>query len=180
MAWFSRELLAGSELPWIAVRTRVRSEKSVANVLSHWGAECWAPTAAVRNRWSDRWKVVQWPLFPGYLFARIPADGWYPLLDISGVHTVVKDGRRAAVIDLATLTDIRGFADALGRADGKPEYIPWFEVGDLVMVSEGSFAGVRAEVTEVEGRKRVAIGLTILGRGVSVTIPATKLVRIPA
>ena len=102
------------------------------------------------------------------------------MLDISGVHTVVKDGRQAAVIDLATLTDIRGFADALGRADGKPEYIPWFEVGDLVMVSEGSFAGVRAEVTEVEGRKRVAIGLTILGRGVSVTIPATKLVRIPA
>ncbi len=180
MAWFSRELLQDPSLPWIAIRTRARSEKSVAAVLTHWGMECWAPTAAVRRQWSDRVKVVNWPLFPGYLFARVPADGWYPLLDLHGVQTVVKSGRRAAAIDSDTLQDIRAFAHGLGSIQELPEYVPWFEPGDLVLVNDGPFAGVRAVVTRLDGQRRVAVGMTMLGQGVSVTLPAATLSRIPA
>jgi len=53
-------------------------------------------------------------------------------------------------------------------------------VGDLVMVSEGPFAGVRAEVTEWNGRKHAAVALRMLGRGLCVVIPETNLLRIPA
>ena len=63
MAWFSRELLQDPSLPWIAIRTRARSEKLVARVLSHWGMECWAPTAPLRRQWSDRIKVVDKQLY---------------------------------------------------------------------------------------------------------------------
>ena len=180
VAWFSRELLQDPSLPWIAIRTRARSEKLVARVLSHWGMECWAPTAPLRRQWSDRIKVVEWALFPGYVFARVPSDGWYPLLDLHGIQTVVKDGRRAAEIDVATLADIRAFASGLGQVQATPEHIDWFAPGDLVMVSDGPFAGIRATVTYMDGRKRVSVGMTMLGQGVSVTLPISVVVRIPA
>lgn len=179
MAWFSRELLQDSALPWIAVRTRARSEKRVVAVLSNWGMECWAATSALQRQWSDRKKIVHWPLFPGYVFARVPADGWYPLLDVQGVQTVVKVGRRAAEIDPETLQNVRDFSLGLARAEAEPEYIPWFEPGDLVVVVDGPFAGVRASVVRSDGRMKVSLGMTLLGQGVSVTMPATNLVHVP-
>lgn len=180
MTWFSREILQEPSLPWVAVRTRVRSEKQVARVLSHSGIECWAPTALIRRRWTDRWKSIAWPLFPGYVFARVPADGWYPLLNIQGIFTVVKSGKRAAEIDMATLGDVRRFAEGLGKLAEQPEHIPWYAPGDLVLVTDGPFTGVRALVTYVDGRRRVAIGMTLLGQGVSVLLPSAQLSRIPA
>jgi transcription antitermination factor NusG len=179
VAWFSRESLQDPSLPWVAVRTRVRSEKLVARVLTRWGCEAWAPTAPVRRQWSDRTKVIEWPLFPGYVFARVPSDEWYPLLDIHGVQTVVKDGRRAAVLSETMLSDVRGYAERLGRIAAQPEHVPWFEPGDIVLVTDGPFAGVRAMVTGVQGLLRVSIGLTMLGQGVAVTLPAADLERVP-
>ncbi len=178
MPWFSLELLRDPSLPWIAVRTRARSEKRVAAILHHWGVDCWAPTAPLRRRWSDRWKTIEWPMFPGYLLARIPADGWYPLLDIPGVHTVVKRGLHAAEIDPTMIYDVREFARRLSRVDVEPEHVPWFEVGELVVVSDGPFAGVRATVTQADGKRRVSIGMMLLGQGVSVTLPAEALTRV--
>lgn len=180
MPWFDRALLRDPSLPWIAVRTRARSEKQVARVLSHWGCEAWAPSAPLRRRWSDRWKVIEWPLFPGYVFARVPADGWYPLLDVQGVHTVVKDGRRAAAVDAEVLANVRDYASRLGRVAATPEHVPWFEPGDAVVVADGPFAGVRATVLRVDGQCRVAVGVTLLGQGVSVTLPVADVVRVPA
>lgn len=180
MPWFDRDLLLDPALPWIAVRTRARSEKRVAGVLSAWGMTAWAPSALVRRKWSDRWKMVEWPLFPGYVFARVPDDGWYPLLDVQGVHTVVKNGRRAAVLDSEVLDNVRAYALGLGQVEATPEHVPWFEPGDLVMVTDGPFAGVRATVLRLDGRYRVSVGVTMLGQGVSVTLPAADLLRMPA
>ncbi len=123
--------------------------------------------------------MVEWPLFPGYVFARAPADGWYPLLSVQGVQTVVKHGRLAAVLDPAVLSDVRGYAACLGAVEATPEYVPWFEPGESVVVGEGPFAGVRATVLRLDGRLRVSVGVTILGRGVSVTLPAANLLRVP-
>ena len=180
MTWFDRELLLDPALPWIAVRTRARSEKRVAAVLSAWGMTAWAPSALLRRRWSDRWKMVEWPLFPGYVFARVPIDGWYPLLNVQGVQTVVKHGRQAAVLDPEMLSDVRGYASCLGALETTPEYVPWFEPGELVVVAEGPFAGVRATVLRLDGQLRVSVGVTMLGQGISVTLPAANLLRVPA
>ncbi len=177
--WFSDRELYADDLPWVDVRTRVRAEKQVAAVLSGHGVESWAPTAPVRRRWSDRWKVIDWPLFPGYTFARLPRDRWYPILEFHSVYTVVKSGSKAAEIPGETMDDLRRFAASLGKVEADPTHIDWFEPGDAVMITEGPFAGIRAVVTKSEGRKRISVGLEILGRGVMATVPAESVVRVP-
>ena len=180
LAWYPNTDLSDPALPWIAVRTRVRSEKQVARVLNHWRVEAWAPTAPVRRRWSDRWKMIEWPLFPGYVFARVPTDNWYPLLDLPGVFTVVKDGWQAATISPEILGNVRAFADRLSGVRAEPEYVPWYAVGDEVLVRDGPFEGLTARITRIDGQHRVSIGLTLLGQGVAVNITDQSLVKIPA
>ena len=59
----------GSEARWYAVYTRSRHEKAVAEELWQREIESFLPFREVVSQWKDRRKSVQFPLFPGYLFA---------------------------------------------------------------------------------------------------------------
>jgi transcription antitermination factor NusG len=57
---------------WFAVWTRSRHEKKVAQQLDDEGLQSFLPLCAEVHWWSDRRKVVDMPLFPGYTFLRAP------------------------------------------------------------------------------------------------------------
>jgi len=55
---------------WYAIRTRGRCEKKVAAQLRDRGFEAFLPVYSELRHWSDRRKVLDLPLFPGYTFLR--------------------------------------------------------------------------------------------------------------
>ena len=73
---------------WYAVATRSRHEKVVAEQLWQKEVECFLPLHEVRSKWKDRYKKVQFPLFPGYLFVHVPIE--QRRLDILKVPSVVR------------------------------------------------------------------------------------------
>ena len=75
-------LATADEGPWFAIWTRARAEKVVADQLHRKKIEAFLPTVTRWSRWKDRKKKIDWPLFPGYCFARF--DPRYSL-DIRGV-----------------------------------------------------------------------------------------------
>src|SRR5438552_10399484 len=99
----------GEHTGWLVVWTGSRAEKKVAARIAAHGIEPWVPTVVERHRWSDRWRDVVLPLFPGYLFARGNVSELHRLLRTPGVLTVVKSGSKPAL-----LTD--GFVRTLRRA----------------------------------------------------------------
>lgn len=54
---------------WFVIWTESRAEKKVEARIAALGLSPWLPTVRERHRWSDRWREVVCPLFPGYLFA---------------------------------------------------------------------------------------------------------------
>ena len=58
---------------WFAVWTRSRHERAVFEQLTERGIEAFLPTTPRWSRWKDRKKKIEWPLFPGYCFARFDA-----------------------------------------------------------------------------------------------------------
>src|ERR1022692_3567069 len=61
--------------PWFAVVIRSNQGEVASTALQNLGYEQFQPTRTVRRQWSDRVKVIQEPLFPGYLFCRFdPQD----------------------------------------------------------------------------------------------------------
>ena len=65
--------LCAEKLPssnWFALYTKPRWEKKVAAQLIKKGFEVYCPLNKVRRRWSDRYKIVEDPLFKSYVFIR--------------------------------------------------------------------------------------------------------------
>ena len=82
---------------WFAVRTRSRAEKSVQDQLERKGVEVFLPTATRWSRWKDRKKAVDWPVFPGYCFARFDPANHLTVLKCFGVASIVAFGNFALI-----------------------------------------------------------------------------------
>src|SRR2546427_5660065 len=60
--------LSGADVCWYAVRTRSRHERVVAAQLREQDVSTFLPMITRIQRWSDRRKLVEFPLFSGYVF----------------------------------------------------------------------------------------------------------------
>ncbi len=63
------------------------------------GLEEFLPTYRARRQWSDRIKVLDLPLFPGYLFCRIDLSKRLPLLTTPGFLYLVGKGMTPEPVD---------------------------------------------------------------------------------
>src|SRR5512140_1203738 len=79
-------------LPWYALHVRPRYEKQISQTLKSKGFEEFLPLYTSRRRWSDRWKTIEFPLFPGYMFCRLSEEVRLPVLTIPGVIRIVGVG----------------------------------------------------------------------------------------
>src|ERR1700733_2797908 len=83
---------------WFAVMVKPRFEKSVAVTLQSKGYENFTPVTVRRQEWSDRWKTVEFPLFPRYTFCRFRYDQRVPILSTPGVLRIVGFGAKPCPI----------------------------------------------------------------------------------
>jgi transcription antitermination factor NusG len=166
----------GTGLKWLAVWTKPRAERVAAEMLEVRGVPVWLPTITVRRRWSDRWKDVQVPIFPGYLFAQAEMGSWPELLRVQGVLTVVKQGRVPAWLRDHQMFELRSAVERIGLGE-EPEVVEDYEVGERVRVIDGPLAGLIGIVREKRGRRRLLVGVEQIGRAVSLSIGAARVER---
>ena len=73
--------------------------------------------------------MVDWPLFPGYVFARFGLDATAQVLGTPGVATVVRqDGAPAAIPD-AEIENVRRLASVFSETGALPEPTPMVRRG---------------------------------------------------
>lgn len=168
--------MVSDAIGWYVVWTEPRAEKKVASRIAARGDDVWLPTYTTKRRWSDRWKEVVLPLFPGYLFARTSGGSWRELLQTPGVLTLVKDGGVPALLTDSFIHHLRSVV-AAPESEAEPiESLPaTVSTGDKVIVQEGPLAGLRGTVLEVRGARRLLIWVEAVGRGVACTIGSAKV-----
>mgnify|MGYP001561557607 FL=1 len=162
--------------PWFVIWAESRAEKKVEQRLAAQGLSPWLPVVKERRRWSDRWREVECPLFPGYLFARAENADWHRILRTPGVVTVVKEGGKPALLSDSIVLSLR---DAIGRDGAVPEPVEEnvdYQPGDEVIVQEGVLRGVRGIVRERRGGRQLVLWVSAIGRGAAFTI-GTALVK---
>src|SRR5260370_23175333 len=153
--------------PWFVIWAESRAEKKVEKRLGAMGLSPWLPVVKERNRWSDRWREVECPLFPGYLFARANKANWNQVLRTPGVLTVVREGGKPALLADTYVTALR---DAISRQGVTPEAVTDdvdYAPGDEVIVQEGVLRGVRGIVRERRGGRQLVFWVAEIGRGVA-------------
>ena len=96
-----------SDAQWYAVWTRSRHEQVVRDQLERKEIAAFLPTIPRWSRWKDRKKKIDWPLFPGYCFARFDPEDALPILKCTGVVNIVSVEGKPAPIPEYELDSIR-------------------------------------------------------------------------
>src|SRR5258707_1075677 len=71
--------------PWFALRVKSNFEQTSARLLRCQGYEEFVPTYSARRQWTDRTKIVEVPLFPGYIFCRLNRWTLAPVIKTPGI-----------------------------------------------------------------------------------------------
>jgi|SRR5262245_36161907 len=151
---------------WYALYVKARFEKVVARNLRGKGYEEFLPLYLRTSRWSDRFKQIELPLFPGYVFCKFNPFDRLPVLTIPGVNAIVGFGKRFVPVDEGELNAVR---DVL-KSGKHCEPWPFLQVGQPVQVDHGPLAGIEGFVLMYKNTFRLVISVNLLQRAVAVEI----------
>jgi transcription antitermination factor NusG len=157
---------------WFAIWTRSRHEQVVREQLDQKHVEAFLPTITRWSRWKDRRKKVDWPLFPGYCFARFdPADA-LPILKCTGVVNIVSFEGKPAPIKDYELDSIR----LLVGSELQFDPCPMIHEGMMVEVVNGPLRGVVGRLLRKDAPKaRLVLSVDLIGQAVSVEVDAADV-----
>jgi len=152
--------------PWFAIRVKSNHEKSVCTHLAMRGFEVFLPVCRTRNRWADRYKLVEIPLFTGYVFVRVDQARPHAVLSTPGVMQIVGAGRNPEPVLEREIEAIRRAVDAncqLRECD-------FFIRGQRATVMSGALSGLEGTIVDLKQESRLILSISLLQRSVALEI----------
>ena len=157
---------------WFAIWTRSRHEQVVREQLETKRIDAFLPTITRWSRWKDRKKKIDWPLFPGYCFARFDPQDALQVLKCSGVVNIVSFEGKPAPIPDYELQSIRTLVTSELHFDP----CPLITEGMMVEVTHGPLRGVVGRLMRKDhGRARLVLAVDLIGQAVSVEVDAADV-----
>lgn len=158
---------------WYAVRTRSNCEAKSRSILSEKGVETYLPTFREVHQWKDRKKVVEQPLFPGYLFVRIAdcPQTRISVLSSDGVVGILGCGTSMEPVPESEMEAVRRMLEAgVGCRTN-----PLLQEGAWVRVKRGPLKNLEGLLVRVKNQMRLVVSITLLAQSVSTEIDASDV-----
>ena len=159
------------ESHWFAIWTRSRHEQVVRDQLLRKQIDVFLPTITRWSRWKDRRKQVEWPLFPGYCFARFDPRDRMPVIKCSGVVNIVSHDGHPAAIPEHEIEGIRLLVESELACDP----CPLIREGMMVEVTHGPLKGVCGRLVRKGAHARLVLSVDLIGQAVSVEVDAADV-----
>ena len=156
---------------WFALWTRSRHEQVVRQQLKQKRIEAFLPTVTRWSRWKDRKKKIDWPLFPGYCFARFNSSDRLPILKCTGVVNIISFEGEPAPIPEYEIDGIRQLVDSELAYDP----CPMIREGMMVEVAHGPLRGVVGRLIRKGAHARLVLSVDLIGQAVSVEVDAADV-----
>jgi transcription antitermination factor NusG len=161
----------GDPAAWYAIWTRSRHEQTVREQIEEKGLDAFLPTITRWSRWKDRKKQIDWPLFPGYCFAKLGTADRLPVMKCAGVVNIVSFNGEVAPIPEHEIEGIR----RLIETDLQFDPCPLIREGTLVEVVHGPLRGVVGRLVRKGSHARLILAVELIGQGVSVEVDAADV-----
>ena len=159
------------EPSWFALWTRSRHEKMVRDQLLRTDVDVFLPTIGKWSHWKDRKKKIDWPLFPGYVFARFVPDERVGILKVDGVVQIISNNGMLSPIPDEEIDSIRTLVESELAYDP----VPLIKEGDMVRVSHGPLTGVVGRLVRKGAHARLVLSVDLIGQAVSVEVDASDV-----
>lgn len=158
---------------WYALAVKPRHEFRVMAGLSSLGdVEGFLPTYQDKRIWSDRTKILDVPLFTGYVFARFEAKALrMPVLRLGGVNSIVGFGGDPLALSDAEIESVRSLI-----ASGFPvRQWPFLRAGQRVRVEHGPLRGVEGVILSQKDEWMMVVSIELLQRSIAVQLDRSVL-----
>ena len=150
---------------WIALQVFPKMEIRVASLLQIKGIEHLLPKYRAKRLWCDRVKTLELPLFPGYVFCRLPEKVGPLAVSTPSVIRIVSFGGVPYPLSEDEVLALH----KMSHGDFGALPCPFQQIGQKVRIMEGPLAGVVGTVTGAK-KKQLIISIEILMRSVVVDI----------
>jgi len=129
------------------------------------GYEALLPLQRVRRAWADRVRVLEQPLFPGYVFCRLDITRRLPVLQTTGVTRFVGLGKTPTPVDS---TEMEALVAAV--CSGLPLEAAKPSVGQKVRILSGPLKGMTGPVVEINNERRLVVSVSLLQQAAAIVI----------
>lgn len=155
---------------WYVLFVRSNQEKRVAKGLQERSVEHLLPCYSSLRQWKDRKATLEIPLFPGYIFVRLPLIERLRALTVPQVISFVGRKEAPAVVSSEEIEWIRS-----GVTQGKAEPHQYLEAGQRVMITEGVLRGIPGILLRKRNSLRVVVSLDCIARAFVVEVEAASV-----
>lgn len=159
------------DLNYYVVYTKSRHEYVAQRELVANGIDVYLPSVKRMRRWKDRRKLVEFPLFPGYLFVRIPSNNeqYLNVLKIRGIIAFIcLEFGTPAVVPPEEMTALRLMVDSGKDLDIYPNLKEGMRIG----IARGPLATAEGVLAKREDNYHFVVNIELLGRSIGVRINA--------
>ena len=150
---------------WYVLFVRTNQEKRVAESLAARAVEHYLPCYSSIRKWKDRRIKLEMPLFPGYIFVRLPWFDKRNVLTVPNIVSLVGNSRGAAEM---TEEEIQGIRRGLEQGTAQPH--PYLKQGDRVMITTGIMSGMEGVLLRRQNGARIVICLDSIFRAFVVEV----------
>ena len=159
---------------WYVAHTSANHERRVTQQLEERSVEHFLPLYDSVRRWKDRRMKLQLPLFPGYVFVRLPLRDRLKVLQVPGVARLISFNGQPAALPEHEIEALR--AGLARQLHAEPH--PYLTVGRRVRVKRGPLEGVEGILIRKKNVCRVVLSLDVIMRSASVEVDASDVERI--
>jgi len=155
---------------WYALYVNSRFEKKVMEGLLFKNIEAYVPIVKTMKQWSDRKKMVEVPLFTGYVFINIANSQIDQVLQTNGVVNFVRHiGKIAKIreVEIERLKQIVRLGYHIESEAIKLNY----KQGDKVKILDGPLKNIEGFILEIKNEQFIEVLLESIGYCIKVKLP---------
>jgi transcription antitermination factor NusG len=158
---------------WYAVWTRSNCEVKARLTLTEKGIETYLPSFREVHQWKDRKKLIELPLFPGYLFARIAdcRQSRISVLASDGVAGILGHGDSIEPVPESEIEAVRRLLGTSAHCQTNP----LLQEGAWVRVKRGPLKDLEGLLVRVKNQTRLVVAITLLAQSVSTEIDTSDV-----
>lgn len=161
------------EQSWLVCHTRPRCEKKFAALMTAEGFTHYLPLVQSVRRYRQQTKRFTKPLFPGYVFAQVPAERK------ARIYQQELIARAIPVTDEAVFLRQLAEVKAIVASGFELSLMPLLTKGRRVKISGGPLHGLEGYVDNPANPAGIVISVDVLQQGLHVKVPAANLTPLP-
>ncbi len=160
---------------WYVLYVKSRSEKKVLERLEKKKIVTFLPLIKTMKQWSDRKKIVQVPLFAGYIFVFADPGQFTGIRMTEGVVNFVQVKGVQASVRNEQIDAIKKFLETGLPVESEPDH---FEKGEKVRINFGPLKDCEGELIEIKNTKHFIVRVEVINQVLKVSVPAEYLEKV--